>query len=224
MIGQDAKSGKFSYYVCGTLNKKGSGSCPSHYFNSRVFEETVVKVIRENILTEEHLTRLVEMVNQEMDINSLEHQDELETILSEIAETERRLERLYDAVETGKIPLADLAPRIRDLRLRNDKLQERKIHVKNLLSDRKVELASPEIVKSYVKDMRRILEESELTSKRAFLKGFIKRIEVVDREGIIHYLLPINGVLEEKIGVLPIVQYGGLSRTIGRWYDERRLR
>ena len=138
MIGQDAKSSKFSYYVCGTLNKKGSDSCPSHSFNSCLFEENVVRVIRENILTEGHLTLLVEMVNQEMDINSLEHQDELETILSAIAETERRLERFYDAVEAGGIPFADMAPRIRDFRLRNEKLQEIKIQVKNLLLDRKV--------------------------------------------------------------------------------------
>ena len=209
MIGQDAKSGKYSYYVCGTLNKKGAGSCPSHYFNSRAFEETVVKVIRENILTEEHLTRLVEMVNQEMDVNSKEHQGELDAVLEEMADTNRRLERLYDAVETGKVPLADLAPRIHDLRLRNEKLLERKIQIANMLSDRRVELASPEIVNSYVKDMRRILEESELTGKRAFLRGFIKKIDVIDRQGVIHYLLPINGVLEERTGVLPIVQYGG---------------
>lgn len=209
LIGQDAKSGKFSYYVCGTLNKKGAGSCPSHYFNSRKFEESVIRVIRENILTEEHLTRLVGLVNEEMDGNSKQHQDELEAVLEEMAETNRRLERLYDAVETGKIPLADLAPRIRDLRLRNEKLQERKVQVENLLSDRRIELASPEIVSRYVSDMRRVLEESELTEKRAFLRGFIKRIQVIDREGLITYVVPINGVLEERTGVLPIVQYSG---------------
>lgn len=74
-------------------------------------------------------------------------------------------------------------------------MQERKIQIANMLSDRRVELASPEIVKSYVKDMRQMLEESELTGKRAFLRGFIKKIDVMDRQGVIHYLLPINGVL-----------------------------
>jgi hypothetical protein len=47
--------------------------------------------------------------------------------LEEIADT--RLERLYDAVETGKIPLADLAPRIRDLRQRQEKLQAQKVQI-----------------------------------------------------------------------------------------------
>ncbi len=208
-VGAGCQGGQFHYYVCGTLNNKGAGSCPSHYFNSRAFEEIVVKVIRENILTEEHLKRLVGLVNQEMDSNSKQYQDELDAILEEMADSNRRLERLYDAVETRRIPLADLAPRIHDLRLRNEKLQERKVQIENLLSDRRVELASPEMVNSYVRDMRRVLEESELTGERAFLRGFIKRIDVIGRQGMIHYLLPINGVLEERIGVLPIVQYGG---------------
>jgi len=209
LIGQDAKSGKFSYYVCGTLNKKGAGSCPSHYFNSRKFEASVINVIRENILTEEHLRCLVGLVNGEMDGSSKHHQDELEAVLGEMADTNRRLERLYDAVETGKVPLADLAPRIHDLRLRNEKLQERKVQIDNLLSDRRIELASPEIVDHYVKDMRRVLEESELTEKRAFLRGFVKRIDVTDREGVMTYAIPINGVMKERIGVLSTVQYGG---------------
>jgi putative transposase len=54
---------------------------------------------------------------------------------------------------------------------------------------------------------RQATAESELTGKRAFLRGFVKRIDVIGRQGMIHYLLPINGMLEERIGVLPIVQY-----------------
>lgn len=96
------------------------------------------------------------MVNQEMDVNSSDYQEELDAVLEEMNETNRRLERLYDALETGKIPLADLAPRIHDLKERIEKLQERKIQIKTKLSDRKVELANPETVKSYVTEMRQI--------------------------------------------------------------------
>jgi site-specific DNA recombinase len=34
----ETKSGKFSYYVCGTLDKKGSGSCQAKYINTERFE------------------------------------------------------------------------------------------------------------------------------------------------------------------------------------------
>jgi len=209
MTGQDAKSGKFSYYVCGSLNKKGAGSCPAHRFNSRKFEEVVTRTIKEKILTEEHLKRLVELVNQEMDVSSKQNQSELNAVLEHIADTNHRLERLYDAVETGKIPLADLAPRIRDLRERQEKLQAERIQIENQLSDRRIELASPEVVNSYVKDLRRVLEESELTEKRAFIRSFIKKINIIGKEAFLTYTMPINGLLEEKIGVLPIVKYGG---------------
>ena len=125
------------------------------------------------------------------------------------ANTNHRLERLYDTVEAGKIPLADLAPRIHELRQRQEKLQAQRVQIENQLSDRRVELASPEVVSNYVKDLRRVLEESELTEKRAFIRSFIKKISVIGREAFLTYTTPINGLLEEKIGVLPIVKYSG---------------
>jgi site-specific DNA recombinase len=209
LTGAEAKSGKFSYYVCGTLNHKGAGSCQAHYLNSRKFEVAVIQKIKEGILTEENLTRMVELVNQDMDTNSIQYQDELNTILQDISDTSHRLERLYDAVEIGKIPFADLAPRIHDLKARHDKLQERKIQIEGQLSDRRVELASPEIVQRFTSDMRKVLELSEFTEKRAFIRSFVQKIKVMGDHAVLTYTVPINGLMEEKIGVLPIVQYGG---------------
>ena len=82
---------KFSYYVCGNLNKKRAGSCPSRYFNSQKFEESVIKAIRENILTEEHMRRLVRLVNEEIDGNSKHYQDKLKAVLEESELTEKEL-------------------------------------------------------------------------------------------------------------------------------------
>ncbi len=74
LVGQDAKSGKFNYYVCGTLLKKGSGACKSHYINSQKFERLVIDKIKEHILTEENLRELVRLVNEEMDASFAESQ------------------------------------------------------------------------------------------------------------------------------------------------------
>jgi len=209
LTGQVAKSGKFAYYVCGTLNKKGAGSCPAHYHNSRVFEQKVVQTIKDNILTEENLTHLAEVVNQEMDENSRQFREELNAISDEMTSVNHRLERLYDAVETGSIPMADLAPRIRELRIRHEKLHERKIQVEQRLSDRHIELASPEILSQYVDDLRKLLTVSELAERRAFIRSFVQNIKVVGDDATLTYIMPLNGLLEQKIGVLPIEQYGG---------------
>ena len=216
MTGQVAKSGKFAYYICGTLNKKGAGSCPAHYHNSRAFEQKVIETIKDNILTEENLTHLAEVVNQEMDDNSTQYNEELNTILDQMAEVNHRLERLYDAVESGSIPTADLAPRIRELRIRHDKLNERKIQVEQQLSDRHIELASPEILGQFVNDLRKLLTVSEITEKKAFIRSFVQDIKVIGDEATLTYAMPLNGLIEQKIGVLPIVHYGGPSCPKGK--------
>ncbi len=144
-----------------------------------------------------------------MDVNSIQYQDELRAVMEDLSGTNHRLERLYDAIEIGKIPFADLAPRIHDLKTRADKLLERKLQLEGILSERRVELASPEIVKRFASDMRRVLELSEFTEKRAFIRSFVQKIRVMADDAILTYTAPINGLIEEKIGVLPIVQHGG---------------
>ncbi|MCX6006397.1 MAG: hypothetical protein NTZ34_03940 [Chloroflexi bacterium] len=115
-----------SYYVCGTLLKKGSGSCKSHYINSRRFERLVIDKIKEYILTEENLRELVRLVNEEMDASFTGHRDQLDATLKEIAEVNRRLDRLYDAIETGKVTLDDLSARIKQLKEQKEKLESQK--------------------------------------------------------------------------------------------------
>src|SRR4030043_286882 len=66
LVGQDAKSGKFTYYVCGTLLKKGAGSCQTHYLNAKKFESLIISKIKEHILTEGNLRELIRLVNEEM--------------------------------------------------------------------------------------------------------------------------------------------------------------
>jgi site-specific DNA recombinase len=102
-----------------------------------------------------------------MDSASKSYQDEQGAVSDEIINVSHRLEHLYDAIETGMIGLGDLAPRIQELRGRQEKLQARKVQIESLLSDRRVELASPQIVSRYVGDLRDLLANSSLTEKRA---------------------------------------------------------
>jgi site-specific DNA recombinase len=82
-----------------------------------------------------------------------EYRQRLDSIIDEIADIDRRLERLYGALETGKIQLADLAPRIQQLRQRRERLQAARWEVEQQLSDRRVELADSETVARYVADL-----------------------------------------------------------------------
>ena len=211
LIGHDAKNGQFSYYVCGTLLKKGAGSCPACYINGKVFEGAVVDKIKERILTEENLEELVRQVNEEMDTASVEYRERLDSVISELDDVNQRLARLYDALETSRLELEDLAPRIQELRRRQVQLLNARAELEQKLSDRRVYLADMETVTHYVKDLRNLLDDSPLTERKSFIKSFIKEARVTGAEVSLIYTIPMSprGITNDELAVLPIVQYGG---------------
>ena len=108
LSGQDSKSGTFSYYVCQSLMKRGSGACDAPRLNARRFEEKVVGKIRSNILTEGNIRDLVKVVDEEMDGIAREQRKRLKTVDSELTDVRRRLDRLYNLVETTDLDMADV--------------------------------------------------------------------------------------------------------------------
>ena len=146
-----------------------------------------------------------------MDIASKSYRDELETVSDEIINISHCLERLYDAIETGNISLNDLAPRIHEYRDKQEKLQARKAQIDNSLSDRRVELANPQIVKTYIDDLRNLLSNSSLPERKKFVRSFVKEVKVTGNDVLLTYTIPLSpkGISEESVGVLSTVQYGG---------------
>lgn len=161
--------------MCGTLLKRGAGSCQARYLNKQKFEGLVVDRVKEHILTEENLRELVRLVNEEMDSAAKEYREQLDTISDEVTDVSHRLERLYDALETGKVGLDDLTPRIQQLRYRQEQLQARKWELEALLSDRRVELASLEMVTRYVDDLRNLLNESPRQKEKLLSKASLRK-------------------------------------------------
>ena len=76
---------------------------------------------------------------------------------------------------------------------------------------RGVEETDIDVVKSYTKDLKVLIEESNTAKRKSFLCSFIKRIEINRNAVGVHYHLPLpqnekeDGVPE----VLPMVTLGG---------------
>ena len=175
------------------------------------FEKLVIGKIKEHILTEENLQELARLVNEEMDSVAGDYREQLEVISGEIAGINGRLERLYDALETGRIGLDDLAPRIRQLRHRQEQLQSRRWELEALLSDRRVELADLEMVTECVDDLRSLLEENTLAERKSFIRSFVKEVKVTGDEVLLTYTMPLppEGISQEKVPVLHSVHPSG---------------
>ena len=67
MTAAEAKSGKYTYYICHSLLKRGKGTCETPRLNAKNFEKIIVDEIRANILTESNIRDLVKLLDEEMD-------------------------------------------------------------------------------------------------------------------------------------------------------------
>ena len=140
-----------------------------------------------------------------------EHHNELDDISRTMNDTNRRLERIYDAIETGKIDLADLAVRSKELRQRQEQLQTQRIEIENRMSDRRVELVNLEMMTEYIADVQVVLREGTLVERKAFIRSFVKDIRVSGDDAVLTYSVPElpENVSLEGAGVPRIVQRGG---------------
>ena len=223
LSGQDSKGGKFAYYVCQSLMKRGSGACDAPRLNARRFEELVVGKIRSNILTESNIRELVKLVDEEMDGVAREQRQRLETAESELAEVRRRLDRLYNLAETTDLDIDDFKPRIKDHRERQQRLETTAEEARAMLSQRRVVLDDVETITAYAEDLSEYLKESELTERRAFIESFVKEIVVQPGNALVRYTIPmpedspIEGKDAEEVTldgpVLSTVKLGGPGWT-----------
>ena len=192
LSGQDAKSGQFSYYVCQSIMKRGKNACVTPRLNARRFEQMIVDKIRSNILTEGSITELVRAVDEEMDGIASEQRKRLETIDTELEDVKRRLGRIWNAIETSDIDIADVSDRVKEHRERKERLEDAATDARAILSQRRAHLDDVKTISAYAKDMKDFLQESELTERRAFIESFVKEIIVIPGDALIRYTIPIS--------------------------------
>ena len=177
-------------------------------------ERFVIDRIKQYILTEENLEELVRLTNEETARDCAFGRERLELLDTQIAEMESRLSKLYEALEMGEFKGGELASPIKALFQKKEELLEARAEAEEALRCQTIKLADPEIVRGFVTDLKKLLEESELVEKKAFLKSFVERIEVGESEAKVIYTIPMppSNVATETVRVLPFIQNGSAYR------------
>ena len=223
MTAAEAKSGKYTYYICHSLLKRGKGTCKTPRLNAKSFEKLIVNEIRENVLTESNIRDLVKLLDEEMDGVAREQRQRLQTIDEELEDVKRRLGRIWQAIETTDIEMADASDRIREHRERKEKLEVAAEEARALLKERRQFLDSADTIAAFAAEMSDFLKTSELTETKAFVSSFVKEIQVKPGRAAIVYSIPtpedspIGGADAAEIAlngrVMNSVRHGGPTRT-----------
>ena len=219
----EAKSGKYSYYVCQSLIKTGKEACATPRLNAKRFEETIIGQLRDHILTESNIRDLVRMLDEEMDGVAREQRQKLESIEAELEEVRRKLGRVWQVVENTDLELADASERIQEHRERQRQLEVAADEARVMLAERRVLLDSAETVAAFAEEMSEFLRTSEITETRAFVRSFVQAILVRPGRATIHYTMPtppdgpLGGADAAEVAlsgrVMSSVRAGGPTRT-----------
>jgi site-specific DNA recombinase len=134
---------------------------------------------------------------------------------AQLEDVRRRLHKFYDALETGKLEVEDLAPRIKELKAQTDDLEQKRVDLTESIREAKVDLLEASVVKAYVDDLKALLSKGSIVEQKSFLRSFVRRIEVNLPQATVNYTLPLIMQKVEPLEreVLPFAYAGSPGRT-----------
>lgn len=189
MIGTTAKSGQFTYYGCQTYLKKGRKACAAGLVNRERIEGAVIDTLKETVLTDENLTELALLINEEANSNRSTSGKRLAEVDAQLKALNGRLDKLYVALETGHVDMADLGPRIKALRAQIEAAEDSR---RGIAAEDNAPLKfSGAQVRRSVEDLRELLADGTTLERKSRMRAWVKRIEVDTlRGGTIEYKVP----------------------------------
>ena len=226
MIASTAKSGKFIYYACQRKTKEGKASCSQKSFNAEKLEPCIVDTIKDRLLTKEILSKLVDMICEELAKQGTDSEIKRDALRSQKEEIEKKLSKYYEMFESNALNAADVAPRLRELNAEKEAIIA---EIARLNTQTPIQATFPKqtekTVAAYIEDLRTTLNEGSIMSRKAFLNSFIRRINIKDSEAEIEYTCPIGIGSNRKNEVLSMAQIGsrGRARTFNPTVNSRVL-
>ena len=109
------------------------------------------------------------LVNEEISVLACRRHDGLKAIEKEIESVNRKLLKYYLAFENGTITDEDAAPRIRELRAEQSRLQRARDEVISEPEDMQSNKLNAEMVLNYVQDLKALLSNGTFMEQKTFL-------------------------------------------------------
>jgi site-specific DNA recombinase len=227
MIGCAAKSGQFFYYRCNNALRRDPRVCQSGWLPKNKVEGFVIERLKRKVLTDDNLAALVGMVNEEVRLLAGRRQERLQEIDRQLESVSQKLLKYYLAFEKGTMSDEDAAPRIRELRAEQTRLQSARDVALAELEDTEPKELDTEQVLEYAKDLRALLSRGTFMEQKAFLRSFIRKIDFEPGHVAIDYTIPMPIEKDRTSAreVLSIKQRGsgGWTRTSDQAVNSRPL-
>jgi site-specific DNA recombinase len=192
-IGHGARNNAYQYYTCQTKQKQGAKACSANNFEQGKVEAVVLDALRDGALHPGVFADLVREVQASLRGSQAEAEGERAVLEGQLAELNKRLDNLYEAVESGSIPVARLAPRIEQVSQEKEALDARIAALPEAGSEPLLEIGDGDI-EAWVADLRAVVDRGSVDERRGLLRAWVKRVVADGDELTVEYTFPLVSV------------------------------
>ena len=212
------KSGRYRYYKCTTRHSKGNAQCASRNIPMGKLDELVLERLADRAFTPERLQLMLAEGRRLLADRRSGDQAKLTTLQAELKRAEGRLNRLYDALESGIVELDDTFQR----RTQQAKAARESVLIEMASLRRRhalpVARVLPSQVSAFSKVIRAKLRDRSSTFAKDYLRSVVDEIRVEGNTATISgsYERLIAAVANKKEGTVTVPSF---MRHWRAWQD-----
>ncbi len=214
------KSGRYRYYKCARKASMGVGSCDSRNIPMDELDCRILDILAEHVFTPARVATILGALKKRMNDSVSSEHTTARKLDTELREVTARIERLYEAVETGTLPLDSS----RQERVQKHKARREEILLEQARIKRKRETPlkglGPEKIEAFCAALKEKLRDRSMTFGKEYLRLLVDEIVADDKEVIVRgQYRNMIGAMKSKLDTPSGVPSFGLS-----WVPETILR
>lgn len=177
------KSGNYRYYKCSARMAKGGTNCHSRNLPAETFDRKILDTMADRLLAPERMNAILVEMRKTVRESREDQQARINALSRQKQTAEAGLNRLYEAIEKGIIPLDDLLQkRLESLKTSREALQ---LEITRLYQSMAapVEQVLPSMVERFCKGVRKKLDDPAFAKR--YLQLLVEDIIVTDSQATI---------------------------------------
>ncbi len=216
------KGGRYRYYTCSTKARQGETGCKGRSIPMDKLDNLVASHIEDRLLQPERLEEVLATVLDRRQERAERHREHIAELNKRAAETDLRLKRLYDAIESGVADLTDpaLKERIAGLKAIRDQARADAERVQAVTESSSRQAITPQMVREFASTARARIRIDGGGYRRDHLRALAQRVEVADKEvRIMGSKSQLLRALAAGPGVMPATS--GVRSSVLKWRTRR---
>jgi site-specific DNA recombinase len=176
--------GQYTYYTCSTKARQGKTGCEGRSIRMDKLDHLVAGHLEERLLQPKRLETILSSLLDRRQERAERRREHLADLNRRITETDQRLNRLYDAIESGVAELDDvgLKDRIANLKAIRDQATADAERIRMTLDGSGDRAVTPDMIDALSETARRSLRIEGGGYRRDHLRALAQRVEVADDE------------------------------------------